>query len=302
MLVTGEEDLDYVKQTESSRMSWCLADVVEANGDVGMSGGYGLWGPAVGQTIYPDMQPTVDDINRRPNPETPVFPAGTFPGGNVPLDNIPQVGIPQGHFPARAAYPYGHPIPQGVVTSPSDSVLYEREMLPSDGSVPSGSMPNGPMQNGLMPNGAAPVPPQAYPPANPGVPVNPQETPLNLLPQDELDLSSGLMTPPANSSTASATATPFDLSRLPAAASQPAQTVSFSEMLGDPTSKVSAATAPRPYAAAPAYAGQPTGTQPTGTPTRWHPTRWHPTHWQANSTWIERLDVEVRLILRKSIG
>ena len=62
MLVTGEEDLEYVKQTESSRMSWCLADVVEMHGDVGMSGGYGLWGPATGGTIYPDMQPTVDDI------------------------------------------------------------------------------------------------------------------------------------------------------------------------------------------------------------------------------------------------
>ena len=60
MLVTGEEDLDYVKATESSRMSWCLADVVEAHGDVGLSGGYGLWGPAVGQTIYPDLQPTVE--------------------------------------------------------------------------------------------------------------------------------------------------------------------------------------------------------------------------------------------------
>ncbi|MEO1616783.1 MAG: secretin N-terminal domain-containing protein, partial [Planctomycetota bacterium] len=60
MLVTGEQDLDYIKQTESSRMSWCLADVVEAHGDVGLSGGYGLWGPAIGPTIYPDIQPTID--------------------------------------------------------------------------------------------------------------------------------------------------------------------------------------------------------------------------------------------------
>ena len=59
MVVTGEQDLEYVKQVESSRMSWCLADVVEAHGDVGLSGGYGLWGPAVGQTIYPDLHPTV---------------------------------------------------------------------------------------------------------------------------------------------------------------------------------------------------------------------------------------------------
>lgn len=62
MVVTGDEDLEYIKQTESSRMSWCLADVVEMNGDVGLNGGYGLWGPAIGQTIYPDMQPTVDDF------------------------------------------------------------------------------------------------------------------------------------------------------------------------------------------------------------------------------------------------
>jgi len=60
MLITGEEDLEYVKTVESSRMSWCLADVVEMHGDVGLSGGYGLWGPATGGTIYPDLQPTVD--------------------------------------------------------------------------------------------------------------------------------------------------------------------------------------------------------------------------------------------------
>jgi len=47
MLISGQEDLDYIKEVESSRMSWCLADVVEAHGDVGLSGGYGLWGPAI---------------------------------------------------------------------------------------------------------------------------------------------------------------------------------------------------------------------------------------------------------------
>ncbi len=61
MVVNGDQDLDYIKQTESSRMSWCLADVVESHGDVGLSGGYGLWGPAVGSTIYPDIHPTVQN-------------------------------------------------------------------------------------------------------------------------------------------------------------------------------------------------------------------------------------------------
>ncbi len=64
MLISGQEDLDYIKEVESSRMSWCLADVVEANGDVGLNGGHGLWGPAIGNTIYPDLQPTVNDFVR----------------------------------------------------------------------------------------------------------------------------------------------------------------------------------------------------------------------------------------------
>lgn len=62
MLVTEDQDFEYVKQVESSRMSWCLADVVEAHGDVGLSGGYGLWGPTVGGTIYPDLMPTAEPI------------------------------------------------------------------------------------------------------------------------------------------------------------------------------------------------------------------------------------------------
>ena len=62
MLVNGDEDLEYVKQVESSRMSYCLADVVEMHGDVGLSGGYGLWGPAVGPVIYPDLHPTIDQF------------------------------------------------------------------------------------------------------------------------------------------------------------------------------------------------------------------------------------------------
>ncbi len=71
MIVTGEEDLEYIKATESNRMSYCLADVVEAHGDVGLQPGYGLWGPAVGQTIYPDMQPTVDHMYQSPTDGLP---------------------------------------------------------------------------------------------------------------------------------------------------------------------------------------------------------------------------------------
>ena len=54
------------KQVESSRMSWCLADVLNVHGDVGLSGGNGLWGPAKSSMIFPDEQPTVLDDRSRP--------------------------------------------------------------------------------------------------------------------------------------------------------------------------------------------------------------------------------------------
>jgi len=74
MLVNGDEDLEYVKQVESSRMSYCLADVVEMHGDVGLSGGYGLWGPAVGPVIYPDLHPTIDQFPQNPTVEHTQMP------------------------------------------------------------------------------------------------------------------------------------------------------------------------------------------------------------------------------------
>lgn len=73
MIVSSEEDLEYVKQTESARMSWCLPEVIEMNGDVGLSGGHGLWGPALAPVIYPDLQPTIDDIHIQSDVPTDVY-------------------------------------------------------------------------------------------------------------------------------------------------------------------------------------------------------------------------------------
>lgn len=51
-------DTDTLNYVESERMSWCLSDIVEMHGDVGMSGGHGLWGPPIAPMIYPDENPT----------------------------------------------------------------------------------------------------------------------------------------------------------------------------------------------------------------------------------------------------
>lgn len=118
MIVSSEQDLEYVKQTESSRMSWCLADVVEAHGDVGLSGGYGLWGPAIGPTIYPDAQPTVDGevvvgnvpegLMTDPSPGMPQAPMTSLEGTlelPAPANVLPGSSVPGNVLPMNSAPP-----------------------------------------------------------------------------------------------------------------------------------------------------------------------------------------------------
>lgn len=144
MLVTGEQDLDYIKQTESSRMSWCLADVVEAHGDVGLSGGYGLWGPAIGPTIYPDVTPTVTPTI---NGEMVV---GQIPEGIVTDQNAPVVGTPVGQ-PAQAGQAvFPNPAP---ITMPQQTILDQgfngdSRMPP----LPAGALPAGATPAGMLPS------------------------------------------------------------------------------------------------------------------------------------------------------
>jgi type II secretory pathway component GspD/PulD (secretin) len=60
--------IDMIKQVESSRMSWCMADILNIHGDVGLSPGNGLWGPAASPVIYPDLTPAVEfDPAMNPN-------------------------------------------------------------------------------------------------------------------------------------------------------------------------------------------------------------------------------------------
>lgn len=132
MLVNGDEDLEYVKQVESSRMSYCLADMVEMHGDVGLSGGYGLWGPAIGPTIYPDLHPTVDQFPSAMPTEIygePIYdgPALQQPhGAPMPLQSPAIEGVPT---PAPQLSP-GISAPSAGVPGPA-SASHGHRSLPS---------------------------------------------------------------------------------------------------------------------------------------------------------------------------
>jgi len=130
MLISGQEDLDYIKEIESSRMSWCLADVVEAHGDVGLSGGYGLWGPVVGNTIYPDLQPTVDQM----------VIEEAYPSDGPLWDETEAIGAPpviSTEPPAIAPVPPGlpDPLPQSRFTPIDDPREVKQTSFPTTTST-----------------------------------------------------------------------------------------------------------------------------------------------------------------------
>jgi hypothetical protein len=117
--------MDWFLQVESDRMSWCLADVIEMHGNVGLSGGYGLWGPADAPTIYPDVDPTgasagmMMPSSRELGPTNAPAPSGLRPATPpLPLDPpLPQPPAGQ-PTPAVPLPPTPSPFSSGSNTSP----------------------------------------------------------------------------------------------------------------------------------------------------------------------------------------
>ena len=134
------DKLEMIKQMETSRMSWCLADVLNLYGDKGLSPGNGLWGPATSPVIYPDETPTVDfavDPNNcipggmgQPTYVDPGMPTQDF-NPNQPMDNniiIDSAG-------QRLPNPISEPAPLN-----SSSRIPARTLLPSEGNGASGAV------------------------------------------------------------------------------------------------------------------------------------------------------------------
>jgi len=87
-IINSDEDLEIFKQVESSRMSWCLSDILNIHGDVGLNGGNGLWGPAKGPVIYPDLQPSAIIDNSE------VIPIETYPTPSI-MEGANGPGMPE---------------------------------------------------------------------------------------------------------------------------------------------------------------------------------------------------------------
>jgi type II secretory pathway component GspD/PulD (secretin) len=133
-VIRDEEELDMFRYAESERMSWCLADVLEVYGNVGLSSRPGNWCPCGGcgyceiclgnaatPVIFPDTNPTgvVEPVEIEPVPEpvpseqgTPLLPPPvhsssiqTTPAGMV----RPPIGTPREPPPWRPVGPAAKP-------------------------------------------------------------------------------------------------------------------------------------------------------------------------------------------------
>ncbi len=121
-IIKDEEDADWIKQVESERMSWCLGDVVEVHGDIGVTppgSQHGHNAPQP-QVIYPDLNPT-----GVPAPVGTGFPPGAMlqpgalpPGAVIQPDGLQYQNPVQGPAPGNGAVqtprPVSPPMPQVV--------------------------------------------------------------------------------------------------------------------------------------------------------------------------------------------
>jgi hypothetical protein len=127
--------LDTIKQVESSRMSWCLADVLNLYSDQGLSSGNGLWGPATSPVIYPDVTPAVD----RENPNQNLAPQSY---GQPRMDGEIIIENPSGFAPQMIIEPNGFN---------SGSIQPQSLMQPGTGSSAPMVNPALPIQNPSYP-------------------------------------------------------------------------------------------------------------------------------------------------------
>ncbi len=144
-IMRTDEDVEWMNQRESERMSWCLADIVNVHGEVSMSAGAGAKYPGDSPLIFPDTQgysapqellpsgaqpsnglprtdpdflpggnPSQPERFLQPPPYTPT-PAQPLPGAVPPPPQPGQMVVPLdplGPLPPDAPLPMGTPNPQ----------------------------------------------------------------------------------------------------------------------------------------------------------------------------------------------
>jgi type II secretion system protein D len=129
-IVRDDDDIEMVKQMESQRMSWCLADVVSIHGEHNLSENgnshVACWDCGPTKVIYPDLMPTLPQEMEYPEPvpsPTPLRQPVPMPGPAIPETSDgnsimlrPGAASPAGYYPPVGN---GQPLPGNWQPGPS---------------------------------------------------------------------------------------------------------------------------------------------------------------------------------------
>jgi type II secretion system protein D len=107
-VIQNEEQNEWLNQRESARMSWCLADIVNIHGPVGLSGNP-EFNVLPSDVIYPDLDPgapmeTPVEVPPLPVPPLPMSPLQVPPlptPPSPPMPPMPMSPVPDGPTPPQ---------------------------------------------------------------------------------------------------------------------------------------------------------------------------------------------------------
>ncbi len=182
-IIQTDEDYEELKHLETSRMSWCLADVLNMHGDAGISGGNGLWGPTRNEVLYPQTSPTqIPDRSQHnlgssylPNGQSyqeypapqqgsgAMYPSQTMPGSHSPIELQPQQfegGSPPGVIEASPMNEL-HLESRRRQQQLYQQAAYQQAVQQTNASQP-GAQQLGTYQQAVGPPPSAPVQPTVY--------------------------------------------------------------------------------------------------------------------------------------------
>jgi hypothetical protein len=100
-----KEDADILKQVESARMSWCLADVIRIHGESGLRGRNADWTDAETTVVYPEFAPEMLNSVIPGAEEIVTPPPGAGPTPALPLTTPPTTPPPGAQLPPPTSVP-----------------------------------------------------------------------------------------------------------------------------------------------------------------------------------------------------
>ena len=175
-IMRTDEDVEWMNQRESERMSWCLADVANIHGETPLSGSPGGANPPPSSLIVPQSTMPIEQL-----------PPGTLPPGAMPSVVVPPGVAPPSGTPSPITPPLNVRPRTEIVPSAADPPVLQPPAVqpPANTQPPANLPPPVAVPPALPPNGSSrrtqpELPPSARSQPTPALnaPTNAARTPV----------------------------------------------------------------------------------------------------------------------------